>query len=69
VNLPYEGATSGERAMQDIQKILRGFGVNTFGHMVDFDKGELLVQRRYQVPARVLLMPMNVLIYEAAQNA
>ena len=52
--LPYESATSGERAMQDIQKILRGFGVNSFGHMIDFDKGELLVQFRYKdVPVSV----------------
>ena len=42
--LPYETAKSGERAVQDIQKILRGFGCSKFGHMLDFDAGELLVQ-------------------------
>lgn len=42
--LPYESAKSGERAVQDMQKILRGFGCSKFGHMLDFDAGELLVQ-------------------------
>lgn len=42
--LPYENTTSGERAVQDMQKILRGFGCSKFGHMLDFDAGELLVQ-------------------------
>jgi hypothetical protein len=42
--LPYENTTSGERAVTDMQKILRGFGCSKFGHMLDFDAGELLVQ-------------------------
>jgi len=42
--LPYESATSGEKAVADMQKILRGFGCSKFGHMLDFDAGELLVQ-------------------------
>lgn len=42
--LPYENTTSGERAVQDMQKILRGFGCSKFGHMLDYDAGELLVQ-------------------------
>lgn len=44
MKLPYEGATSGERAVQDIQKILRAFGCDKFGHMMDFAAGELLMQ-------------------------
>jgi hypothetical protein len=42
--LPYEKTTSGERAIQDIQKVLRSFGCDKFGHMMDFGAGELLVQ-------------------------
>lgn len=48
MTLPYENATSGERAVQDIQKILRAFGCGKFGHMMDFDRGELLVQFDYK---------------------
>jgi hypothetical protein len=46
--LPYENATSGERAAQDMQKMLRVFGCNKFGHMLDYSIGELLVQFEYR---------------------
>jgi hypothetical protein len=46
--LPYENATSGERAVKGMQKILRAFGCSSFGHMIDFANGELLVQFRYR---------------------
>lgn len=46
--LPYEGATSGEKALGEAQKILRGFGVTSFGHMLDWSRGELLVQFEYR---------------------
>ena len=35
MTLPYENATSGERALGDIQKLLRGFGCSKFGSMID----------------------------------
>lgn len=35
MTLPYENATSGERALGEIQKLLRGFGCNKFGSMID----------------------------------
>jgi hypothetical protein len=44
VSLPYENATSGQTAINDMQKILRGFGVSSFGVMEEFDKGEVIVQ-------------------------
>lgn len=44
MSLPYENSTTGERAVQDMQKVLRGFGCNKFGHMLDYSAGELLVQ-------------------------
>lgn len=42
--LPYENATSGRTALEDMQKILRGFGASSFGVMEDFDRGEVIVQ-------------------------
>ena len=48
MTLPYETATSGERAINDMQKLLRGFGCGKFGHMMDFDRGELIVQFEYR---------------------
>ncbi len=46
--IPYENATSGERAVNDMQKVLRGFGCTSFGQMMDYEAGELLVQFRYR---------------------
>ena len=43
-SLPYESATSGDRALGDLQKILRAFGCQKFGSMVDDGAGTLLVQ-------------------------
>lgn len=55
-SLPYESASTGDRAMSEVQKILQRFGCKSFGHMLDWDKGELLVQfehrdRKVQVRA------------------
>ena len=44
MSLPYENATSGKSATDELQKILRGFGATSFGLMEDFDKGYLIVQ-------------------------
>ena len=46
--LPYENATSGKAAVNDMQKILQSFGAASFGHMEDFDKGEVIVQFRWR---------------------
>lgn len=46
--LPYEKATSGERALGEIQKLLRGFGCNKFGNMSDDATGEVFVQFEYR---------------------
>ena len=56
--LPYENATSGERAMEEINKILRTFGCAKIGNWVDHEKGTLTVQfehkgRPVQVTASV----------------
>jgi hypothetical protein len=48
MSLPYENATSGKKAIDDMQKLLQAFGCGSFGQMMDFDKGELLVQFTYR---------------------
>lgn len=42
--LPYENATSGNNALNDIQKILRGFGCTKFGFAEDTEAREVIVQ-------------------------
>ena len=46
--LPYENTTAGQKALNEIQKILRDFGCNKFGVMNDDDEGTLLVQFEYR---------------------
>ncbi len=46
--LPYENCTSGDQALATLQKILREFGVQTFGSMIDYETGELIVQFKYK---------------------
>ncbi len=48
MSLPYESATSGEKALGEMQKILRAFGCTKFGNMVDEEAGEVLVQFEYR---------------------
>lgn len=48
MTLPYENSTSGERALGEIQKLLRGFGCNRFGSMIDDEAQEILVQFEYR---------------------
>jgi hypothetical protein len=48
VSLPYENATSGEKALGEIQKLLRGFGCSKFGSMVDDAEGSIMVQFEYR---------------------
>jgi len=48
MSLPYESATSGERALGEIQKLLRAFGCSKFGSMIDDADGTVLVQFEYR---------------------
>ena len=48
MSLPYENTTSGERAVQDMQKLLQKFGCTSFGQMMNWEKGELLIQFEYR---------------------
>lgn len=48
MSLPYENATSGDKAIGEIQKILSRFGCQAFGHMTDYENQELLVQFKWR---------------------
>lgn len=52
--LPYENATSGNNAINEIQKMLRAFGCTKFATGEDFDTGELFVQFEHR-ERRVML--------------
>ena len=41
--LPYEGSTSGPKALDDIEKMLRKFGCTNFGRMSDWDRGITII--------------------------
>lgn len=54
MTLPYENATTGDKAMAEIQKILQKFGCQSFGHYQDFENKKLVVQFKYRnVPVSV----------------
>lgn len=48
MGLPYENATSGAAALEDIRKLLTKFGCARFGTMTDQEHGELIVQFTYR---------------------
>lgn len=62
--LPYESATSGERALGEIQKLLRGFGCTKFGSMSDDEAKEILVQFEYR--GRMVNVKASIRGYAAA---
>jgi len=48
MTLPYSCATTGQRALAEIQKILRSFGCSKFGSGNDWDTGEVFIQFVHQ---------------------
>jgi hypothetical protein len=64
VSLPYENATSGRRALEEIEKILVRFGATRFGTMTDTEKREVIVQFTYR--GREILLRASVAGYAAA---
>lgn len=62
--LPYENSTSGDRALLEIQKLLHGFGCTKFGSMIDWEKGELIVQFEWR--GRKIHLPASIRGYKAA---
>lgn len=48
MSIPYETATSGERALAEIQHTLAKFGCQSFGTMTDAERGVTMVQFRHR---------------------
>lgn len=48
MGLPYENATSGGTALEEIRKVLTKFGCSRFGTMTDSERGCLIVQFSYR---------------------
>lgn len=48
MSLPYENATSGGAALEDIRKLLTKFGCARFGTMTDIEHGEQVIQFSYR---------------------
>jgi len=64
MSLPYENATSGEKSLGEIQKILRAFGCTKFGSMIDDEAGTILVQFEYR--GTMISVPANMKGYAVA---
>ena len=48
MSLPYSNASSGQRAIDDIRKVIQAFGCSKFAPMEDFASGEVTVQFEYR---------------------
>ena len=48
MSLPYSSATSGDRALVEVQKILAKFGCASFGTAVDAERGVTIVSFRWR---------------------
>lgn len=46
--LPYENATSGDKALGEIAALLNKFGCGTFGTMTDAERGATIVQFKWR---------------------
>jgi len=46
--IPYETATSGEKALSDLQRALAKFGCQSFGTMTDAEAGKTIVQFKWR---------------------
>jgi len=64
MTLPYSSATSGARALEEIQKILRGFGCNKFGSGTDWGTGEIFIQ--FEHMGRMIILKASGKGYAAA---
>lgn len=64
MGLPYENATSGAGALEEIAKVLKRFGCTRFGTMTDSEAGELIVQ--FTARGRDISVKASVRGYAAA---
>lgn len=62
--LPYSSATSGEKSLLEIQKILRAFGCSKFGSMFDDAAGTVMIQFEHR--GRMVSVQASVAGYAAA---
>ena len=62
--LPYEGATTGKAAVEEMRRILLGFGASSFGVMEDFANGLVIVQFEHR--GRHVIVKASVRGYAAA---
>lgn len=46
--LPYSGAVAGDRALNELQKTLAKFGCESFGSMIDVERGLTIVQFKWR---------------------
>jgi hypothetical protein len=47
-SIPYERCTGGDQALNEAAKILAKFGCQSFGHMIDAERGCTIVQFKFQ---------------------
>lgn len=64
MTLPYSRATSGQKAIGEIQKILRNFGCAKFANGTDFETGVIFIQFEHR--GRMLSMNASPKGYAAA---
>jgi hypothetical protein len=64
MSLPYENATCGAGALEEIAKVLKRFGCGRFGTMTDSDASELVVQ--FTARGRDVTVKASVRGYAAA---
>lgn len=57
MSLPYSSSTSGEKALGEIQKVLRQFNCDKFGTMIDWTSGTLLIQ--FEWNGKQMLFPAS----------
>ena len=62
--LPYQNTSSGKRAIDDIQKLLRGFGCTKFATGEDFENGEIFIQFEHR--GRLIHLKASAKGYAAA---
>lgn len=48
MTIPYETSTSGDSALNELQKALAKFGCQSFGTMIDAERGVTIVQFKHQ---------------------
>lgn len=64
MTLPYSTATSGQNAINEIQRILKSFGCSKFGTGNDWEKGSLFIQFEHQ--GRMIQLEASARGYAAA---